>query len=320
MKDQLKTACVFGGTGFVGRYIVQELARKGVTIKIASRTPQSAYFLRPYGNVGQIVPVFCDYSEKSIINAVQGCDIVVNSTGILYQKGKNSFKKIHAELPKLIAKACKKNDVKRFVHLSALGVQEKGSKYGKSKLAGEEAILKNFPTAVILRPSVIFGREDDFFNRFAKMMGYMPFMPLVGGNKPKFQPVYVCDVANAAIKTIFGSDELQGRIYALGGPEKVGFKEVYDIISKETGRSKPMIKLPFWIAKIQGFFLQLLPGAPLLTVDQVRSLKNENVVKEGQLSFQDLDIKPTAMSVILPSYLSVYKEGGTYLDKKQVSV
>ncbi len=320
MTLQYKTACVFGGTGFVGRYIVQELARQGVTIKVVSRTPQSAYFLRPYGDVGQIVPVFCDYSDKSINDAVKGCDIVVNATGILYQTRKNSFKKIHTELPKFIAKACKKNDVKRFVHISALGVQETGSKYGRTKLAGEEAVLRHFPSAVILRPGVIFGKEDEFFNRFAKMMGFMPFMPLIGGNKPKFQPVYVCDVAEAAIKTIFGAEELQGRIYALGGPEVMGFKEVYNRISAETGRSRPMIKAPFWIAKSKGFFFQLLPGTPLLTVDQVRSLQTENVVREGQLSLQDLDIKPTATSLILPTYLHIYKQGGPYADKKHVSV
>lgn len=320
MTLQNKTAVVFGGTGFVGRYIVQELAKKGVTIKVASRSPQSAYFLRTCGNVGQVVPVFCDYSDKSIDEAIKGCDIVVNCVGILYKKGKATFRKMHVELPRTIAKACKKHDVKRFVHISALGVQNSKSKYAKSKLAGEEEVQKAFPQAAILRPGVIFGAEDEFFNRFAGMMSYLPFLPLIGGKKTKLQPVYVCDIAEAAVKTIFGDEELQGRIYALGGPEVISLKEVYERIFEETGKSRPIISIPFWVAKIQAFFLQLLPGTPLLTVDQVRSLQTASIVKDDQRTFEDLGIKPTAMSLILPTYLNQYRNGGPFAEKNHIPV
>ena len=314
MNKQTQTACVFGGTGFLGRYIVQKLAREGVRIKIATRTPQSAYFLRPYGDVGQIVPVMCDYSQASIENMIEDCDIVVNCVGILYEKGKNSFKKIHTDLPSTIAKACRKHNVARFVHISALGVNSAGSKYAKSKLKGEEKVLSHFEKAAILRPSVVFGAEDEFFNRFAAMMRFLPFLPLIGGDKPVMQPVYVNDVAQAVHNVVFGDEVHQGRVYSLAGPEKMGFARIYGIIFEATNRWRPLVRLPFWLAKIQAFFLQLLPGAPLLTVDQVRSLQTPNILQEGQLSLTDLGITPTGHALIVPQYLKIFAKGQRGID------
>ncbi|MGE4312742.1 MAG: complex I NDUFA9 subunit family protein [Pseudobdellovibrionaceae bacterium] len=319
MSFEYKTACVFGGTGFLGRYVVQALARKGVTVKVATRTPQSAYFLRTYGVVGQIVPVFCDTSEDSIRKAVQGCDYVVNCVGILYESGKSTFDKIHRALPETIAKACAAEKVARLTQISALGIEESKSRYAKSKLAGEEAVKAAYPAASILRPSLIFGPEDNFFNKFARLAGVLPFLPLIGGGKTKFQPVYVADIADAVMETLTGPEELTGKTYALGGPEVVTFKDMMELMLKETERKAALISVPFFMAKIKAFFLKLVPGAPLLTIDQVRSLQSDNVVRDGQAGFAELGIVPTAMELIVARYLSAYRNGGRFSFKNKVA-
>lgn len=306
-----KTACIFGGTGFIGRQIVRELAKRGVTIKVATRVPERAYFLRPAGVVGQVVPVQCDYNDAdSIKNAVQGCDYVVNCIGLLYEKHGQSFQHAHVDIPVRIAAACKKNGVKAFVHISALGIEDSTAKYAQTKLEGEKAVLANFPAAAILRPSVVFGEGDDFFNKFAEMARFIPALPLIGGGQTKFQPVFVGDVADAVIACLEDSSK-QGQIYQLGGPEQVTFKEIYERLFAYTGRKRILMKLPYAIAKIQAGFLSLLP-APPLTSDQVELLKSDNVVAAGAAGFADLGIKPTSMDVILPHYLETYKPGGRY--------
>ena len=313
MNKQEQTICVFGGTGFVGRYVVQKLAHQGYRIKVASRSPQSAYFLRTYGVVGQIVPVLCDYSEDSIKAAVKGCDYVINTVGILYEKGKSSFEKTHETLPENIAKACAKENVKKLVHISALGIEDSQSKYAKSKLDGEKAIAKSFENHIILRPSIIFGPEDDFFNRFAKMAKLSPVLPLIGGGKTMFQPVYVNDVAEA-VKTAIENKEINAtsRVFELAGPEKISFKEVLERIQAIIGTDRAYISLPFWLAKIQGFFLSLLPGEPMLTVDQVKSLQSDNVESGKSPSLQDMGIIPTAMGLVVPRYLERHVAGGKF--------
>lgn len=309
-------ACVFGGTGFIGRQIVRALADEGYTVKVATRVPERAYFLKPYGNVGQIVPFACSSDEEASIRAaVKGCDVVVNCVGILYEKGKSTFTKIHTELPRLIAKDCAAEKVLRFVHISALGCHESNSKYGKSKLNGELAVYENFPKATVLRPSVVFGAEDTFFNRFGRLAEIVPALPLVGGGYTKFQPVYVGDVAAAALKAC-KKEECEGQTYELAGPETLSFRQIYQRLFQETGRKRTLISLPWGIAKIQGCVLGILPNPPL-TADQVENLKTDNVVSADAKTFLDLDITPTALDVILPTYLARFKPGGRFGDKKR---
>lgn len=315
-KNTNKQACIFGGTGFIGRQIVRELARQGYTIKVATRAPESAYFLRTAGNVGQIVPFACNYAdEANIRRAVQGCTLVVNCIGVLFEKGKNSFTKIHTELPRTIAKACAAEKAGRFIHVSAMACEENHSKYGKSKRNGELAVFENFAHATILRPSVVFGVEDNFFNLFAKLSVVSPVLPLIGGGKTKFQPVYVGDVADAVVACA-SNPETAGQTYDLGGPETLTFREIYERLSKETGRKPMLLTLPWGIAQIQGAFLSLLPN-PLLTPDQVESLKTDNVAGAGNPGLADLGIAPTSLDTILPTYLARYRPGGRFGDKKR---
>ncbi len=317
-----RTACIFGGTGFIGRQIVRELARQGVRIKVASRVPERAYDLRPSGTVGQIVPFACDYKDEgSVRAAVQGCDFVVNCIGILFEKGKsNRFDKIHTELPARIAGACADEKVDRFVHISALGADESQSKYAKSKLAGEQAVLEAFPKATILRPSVVFGPDDNFFNMFAKLAVIAPALPLIGGGQTKFQPVYVGDVADAVMAALtraaIGDQNPQGKIYELGGPDILSFKEIYETLFEQTARRRALISLPWGLAKFQGAVMNAFMPTPLLTADQVVSLKTDNVVAEGALTLADLGVESTALSTILPTYLARFKPGGRFHGKK----
>ena len=302
MAQKYKTATVFGGTGFVGMQIVRELAAKGVLIKVATRVPERAYFLKPCGNVGQVVPVQCDYNDpKSVAKAVEGSDIVVNCIGVLFEKGGQTFQKAHVDIPSSIAKAAKKAGVKSFVHISALGVDKASSKYAESKLEGEKAVFSNFKNAVILRPSIVFGEDDNFFNMFAGMSKVLPALPLIGGGETKFQPVFVGDVADAVMAAI-DSLEARGQVYELGGPEILSFKELFELMFEYTQRVVPLVPLPFALAKVQATFLSLLPK-PLLTRDQVESLKTDNVVGDDALTLADLGVNATALDLVLPNYL-----------------
>lgn len=317
------TACIFGGTGFIGTQIVRELAARGVRIKVATRTPESAYFLRPCGSVGQIVPYQCDYSEaESIRKAVSGCDYVINCTGILFEKKKSSFERVHVDVPAAIAKACVDEGVERFVHISALGIEASTSKYANSKFQGEKAVKNAFPAVSILRPSVVFGEDDDFFNKFASMAPLVPFLPLIGGGYTKFQPVYVGDVADAVIACLIlptmGQDNPQGKTYELGGPDVVSFKDIYETMFEYTENPRPLVNLPWGLAKAQAAMLSLLP-TPILTCDQVESLKTDNIVGKDALTLASLGVKGTAMRSILPTYLSRYQPGGRFAKIKKAS-
>jgi NADH dehydrogenase len=309
-------ACGFGGTGFIGRQIVRELARAGYTVKVATRVPEKAFFLKPCGNVGQIVPFACKTGDESSIRAaVKGCDVVVNCIGILYEKGKSTFTKIHTELPRSIAKACAAEHVGRLIHISALGCEESESKYGKSKLNGELAARENYAKTTILRPSVVFGVEDDFFNMFGRLSTVLPALPLVGGGHTKFQPVYVGDVADAVMKVVL-NPQSEGKTYELGGPDVLSFRQIYERLFAETGRKRMLISLPWGIAKFQGCVMSLLPK-PVLTVDQVESLKTDNIVTPGAATLADLGLSPTSMDIVLPTYLARFKPGGRFGDKKR---
>jgi uncharacterized protein YbjT (DUF2867 family) len=316
MTQHYKTACVFGGTGFVGRQIVRALADLGYLIKVATRIPERAYFLKTAGTVGQIVPHACRYSDpQSVQEAVKGCDVVVNCIGILFEKGKNTFQAMHVDVPRLIAQSCTKEGVSTLIHLSALGCDTTQSKYGKSKKQGEDAILAAFPKASILRPSIVFGQEDSFFNRFAQLSMILPCLPLIGGGHTKFQPVYVGDVAKA-VMAIIENPSFAGKIYELGGPEIFTFKEIYTMLFEQIGRKRILLPLPWGVAKIQGHIFSVMP-TPLLTADQVESLKTDNIVSAKAFTLQDLGIVPMGVEAILPSYLMRYRPGGRFGDKKR---
>lgn len=314
-----KIATVFGGTGFVGRHIVWDLAQRGYTVKVATRVPAAAYFLRPCGTPGQIVPFECDYGDPhGIRKAVAGADLVVNCIGILYEKRRGGFRKAHVDIPAAIAKACRKDRVRRFVHISALACERSASRYARSKHEGEKAVFKAFPNATILRPGIIFGEDDSFFNMFARMAQILPALPLIGGGKTRFQPVYVGDVAGAAIKALVlpaaGKDSPEGRIYELAGPDILTFKEIYEKMFSYTNQPRVLIPLPFWLAKLQAWFLSILPGPPL-TPDQVESLKTDNIPSGKEPELKDLGIRPTSLDLILPEYLESYRPGGRFAGK-----
>jgi NADH dehydrogenase len=261
-----KIATVFGGTGFVGTQVVRKLAKRGYTIKVATRIPEKAYFLRPCGTVGQIVPFACDYSEASIQNAVSGAEVVVNCVGTLFDRKKKGFQKAHTEFPASIARACAQQGVTYFIHISAAGVDVSTSKYAQSKREGEQAVLENFPYATILRPSVIFGENDNFFNMFAKMAAVFPALPLIGGGKTQFQPVYVGDVAEAVMAVIDApvtyEETAMGKVYELGGPEIVNFRQIYERMFEYTRQPRRLVNLPFGLAKMQAGLMGILPKPP----------------------------------------------------------
>lgn len=316
-----KIATVFGGTGFVGRYIVRELAKAGYRVKVATRVPERAYFLRPCGHVGQIVPFACNYRDPVSITAViRGSDVVINCVGILYEKRRGAFQRTHAHLPGLIAQISAAAGVKRLVHISALGVDQGHSRYAKTKLEGEKNLQNAFPGATILRPSVIFGPEDRFFNLFATMAQFLLVLPLIGGGKTKLQPVYVEDVANAAVAAALlpgiGEASPQGRTFELGGPEIFTLRDIYELVFRQTGCPRFLMPLPFGLAKIVAAFVQLLPPRPLLTPDQVTSLKTDNVVSPSMPGLEDLGIRPTGLEQIVPVYLERFRSGGRFSDIK----
>jgi NADH dehydrogenase len=304
---------VFGGSGFLGRHTVRALARAGWRIKVATRHPARGFFLRPLGAVGQIDFVKCDVSNaQSVAQAVMGAQAVINLTGILFPKGQ-SFEDVQANGAANIAQAAAAAGVSALVHVSAIGADlESDSNYAVTKAEGEQAVREAFPNAVILRPSIIFGPEDGFFNKFAEMARTFPVLPLVGGGHTRFQPVFVGDVAAAIVASLSRQD---GRSYELGGPSTYSFKELLQLILRETGRNRALVPLPFALASLNAMILQLLPN-PILTVDQVRLLKKDNVVAPTAAGLADLGITPTSAEAVIPSYLWRYRAKGEYADSQ----
>ena len=300
---------IFGGSGFVGRHTVRALARAGWRIKVATRHPASGFFLRPLGSVGQIDFVKCDVSDpQGVAQAVTGAQAVINLTGILFEKGQ-SFEEVQADGAANIAQASAAAGVRALVHVSAIGADlESESAYAVTKAEGEQAVREAFPSAVILRPSIIFGPEDGFFNKFAEMARFFPALPLVGGGLTRFQPVFVGDVAQAIVAALSRQD---GRTYELGGPTTYSFKQLLQLILRETGRNRALIPLPFAVASLNAAFLQLLPKPPL-TMDQVRLLKKDNVVSSTAAGLSDLGITPTSVEAVIPAYLWRYRAKGEY--------
>ncbi|MEM6902960.1 MAG: complex I NDUFA9 subunit family protein [Pseudomonadota bacterium] len=307
-----KTATVFGGTGFLGRYVVQELTRAGYEVRIPTRAASRANRLRVSGVVGQVVPIQANISDPATVaKLVTGADVVINLVGILAENGRQKFQAIHAELPKRLAEAAAAAGVATMVHVSAIGAdKESKAAYARTKALGEAAVLEAFPNATILRPSVVFGPEDEFLNRFGEMAMLAPFLPLIGGGVTRFQPVYVGDVADAVMAAI-NQREARGQIYELGGPRRYSFKQILQYINEETGRNRRLINLPFALAKFQGAVLERLPGQ-ILTGDQVELLKTDNVVADDAKTLGDLGIDGTTLEVIAPTYLYRFRKGGRF--------
>ena len=307
-----RTATVFGGTGFIGRYVVKGLAEAGWVVRVAVRHPAAALFLKPMGDVGQITPVAANLrDDASVAAAVAGVDSVFNLVGILYQSRKQRFAAVHGEGAGRVAAAAAAAGVGRLVHVSAIGADPSSrAAYGRSKAAGEQAVLARFPTATIIRPSIVFGPEDDFFNRFARLAQLLPALPLIGGGKTRFQPVYVGDVA-AAMVAANERPETAGRTYELGGPRIYSFKELLELLLSQIQRDRLLLPVPWGVARLQAAFLELLP-APPLTRDQVTLLEVDNVVAPNALGLADLGITPTAAEIILPTYLDRFRPHGYY--------
>jgi NADH dehydrogenase len=306
---------VFGGSGFLGRHVVRALARAGYRVRPAVRRPDLAFYLQPMGRVGQIHPVQANLRyPASIEAAVHGADVVINLVGILFERGKQRFEAVHAEGARHVAEAAVAADA-GLVHVSALGANaDSPSSYARTKAAAETAVLAASPDATILRPSIIFGPEDDFFNRFAAMARMSPALPLVGGGATKFQPVFVGDVAQAIARAV-GGEAKGGTVYELGGPEVRTFRELMEFVLAITERRRVLLPLPFGLAKLQASILQFMP-TPLLTPDQVELLRTDNVVSpaatgEGR-TIAAFGIEPAAMEAIVPSYLWRFRKTGQF--------
>ena len=304
-----RVATVFGGSGFIGRYVVKRLAQQGFVVRVAVRDPEAALFLKPMGAVGQVVPLFASVmNEATVQRAVAGAEVVVNLVGVLTESSAASFQAIHTDGSERIARIAAANGVSRLIQISAIGADPNSpSRYAATKGKAEQAVLAAFPEATILRPSLVFGLEDKFFNRFAEIARIAPFMPVICGGT-KMQPVYVCDVADAVMAAL-ASSATKGKTYELGGPMVWTFRDLLAYILKQTRRDKKLVDIPMSIARLQASILQYVPGKPL-TPDQLVMLAKDNVVSAGALGLPDLGITPTPVELIVPAYLSRYQPGG----------
>jgi uncharacterized protein YbjT (DUF2867 family) len=303
---------VLGGSGFIGRYIVRRLAERGARIAVGCRFAEEAKFLKPFGNVGQIATLNIGIASNELLPAfLAGNAALINCVGILRESGRQTFDLLHHTGPARLARFARDAGIERLVHFSAIGADSRSSSaYARTKAAGERAVRDAFPTATILRPSVVFGPEDQFFNRFAAMATLSPALPLIGGGETRFQPVYVDDVANAAVACL---DDVAtaGRTYELGGPKIYSLRELLDLMLGEIRRKRGFVDLPFAAAAALARLMSLLPNPPL-TPDQVELLKSDNIVAPGALGLANLGIAPTDVEAVLPTYLDRFRRGGWY--------
>jgi uncharacterized protein YbjT (DUF2867 family) len=297
-----KTITVFGGTGFVGRNLISKLAKKGFKIIVPTRNPYLHGYLKPLGEPGQIEVIKFHFSDLDHLKSlIQDSEYVINCVGILYESKDQTFNNLHHLFPKFLSSVLNKEVTKRFIHISALGVNEESrSLYIKSKLSGEKAVIENFNNSIILRPSIIFGVDDNFFNLFNKLINLLPVIPLVGAHS-KFQPCYVGDISDAIIN-IIDNHKINNGIYELGGPNIYSFKELIEVLLKQLNKKRLIIELPEFVAGIQARIMQLFPK-PLLTVDQIEILKSDNVCTGSIPSFNNLDVQPLSIETILPNYM-----------------
>ena len=305
-QDSLIT--VFGGTGFLGRHIVRSLAKRGWRLRIATRRPNEAGHLKTNGSPGQIELVHANIrDDASVAAAMQGADAVVNAVGILFESGKQKFAAVQADGAARVAEAAAQTGIEHMVHVSAIGADAaSASLYAQSKAAGEQAVLAAMPGAHILRPSIVVGPEDDFFNRFGAMAMLAPALPLIGGGETRYQPVVVFDVA-AAVAACF--DGAAGGTYELGGPDVLSFKQLMRMLLDEISRNRLLVPLPFAAARLIATVAQFMPR-PLLTPDQVILLKSDNIVASDARGLSDLGISAQPIAAILPDYLSRYRPAG----------
>lgn len=318
-----KLVTIYGGSGFVGRYIARRMAKAGWRVRVAVRRPNEAIFVKPYGVVGQVEPVLCNIrDDASVQQVMQGADAVVNCVGILAEDRRNKFDTVQAEGAERIARLAAEAGISTMVHLSAIGADEAAeSDYARTKALGEAGVLRHMPGAVILRPSIIFGPEDQFFNRFASMTKLGPALPVVGADT-RFQPVYVDDVAQAAEKALTG--KVAPGIYELGGPDVASFRALMDTMLETIHRRRLVLNIPFFAARIMAFgfdMLQtlsvgLIPNT-MITRDQVKNLAKDNVVSEDAKGFDALGITPTSLASVLPEYLWRFRPSGQYDAIKQ---
>ncbi|MDQ2632225.1 MAG: complex I NDUFA9 subunit family protein [Pseudomonadota bacterium] len=315
-----KLVTVFGGSGFVGRHVVRALARRGYRIRVATRRPELAGHLQPLGNVGQIHAVQANLRMRwSVDRAVDGADHVVNLVGILHKSGAQTFQAVQHEGAKNVAEATRAAGA-GLTHGSAIGADaDSSSAYAVTKALGERVVFETVKDAVVFRPSIVFGPEDRFFNRFADMARYSPALPLIGGGRTKFQPVFVGDVAEAVARSVDG-DARGGQIYELGGPNVLTFRQCMEEMLEIIDRKRMLVPVPWWLAEIQGAVLGLLPKPPL-THDQVTMLKVDNVVSDEATragrTFAGLGIHPQSIAAILPSYLWRYRPAGQFTKKRE---
>ncbi len=303
---------IFGAGGFIGKHLMRQLTKEGYRIKVATRNPYLKGYLKPLGSPGQIELFKVNIlNPEEIKTILENSDIVINLCGILFENSKQSFNQIHVQFPTLLSKLCNDLEIKKLIHISALGVKEKHkSKYIQSKFLGEKNIQNNFKSSVILRPSLVFGPEDKFFNTFASIAQFSPFLPLIGGGKTKFAPIYVGDVAKAIVKAL-ELNNLESKIYELGGPENFSFKELMEILLKEIKKKRFLVPVSFNLAKFQSYFLQMMPN-PLLTSDQVELLKHNNIVSGDYPTLKNLGISGTLIRNILPKYIYRFRAGGQF--------
>ncbi|MEA2725824.1 MAG: hypothetical protein QOF70_299 [Acetobacteraceae bacterium] len=304
-----RVATVFGGSGFIGRYVVKRLAQQGYVVRVPSRYPEGALFLKPMGAVGQVVPLYATVTNEGTLHrAVEGAEVVVNLVGALTESRTASFQAIHTEGSESIAALSAAAGVSRLIQISAIGADPNSpSRYASTKGKAEQAVLAAFPNATILRPSLVFGLEDKFFNRFAALARLAPFMPVIAGDT-KMQPVFVSDVADAVMAAV-ASSATQGKTYEVGGPRVWTFRDILAFILKTTHRDRKLVNIPMGIARLQAAVLQYVPGKPL-TPDQLIMLSKDNVVAPGALGLADLGITPTPVELVVPGYLSRYQPGG----------
>ena len=306
----MEVVTVFGASGFIGRYVVGEIAKSGARVRAAVRRPDRASFLKPMGDVGQVTPIAAHIRD--------GADTVINLVGILFPGSKQTFESLQADGARRVALAAKAAGAKRFIQVSAIGANpDSDSAYASTKGLGEQLVQDAFPGASIVRPSIVFGPEDEFFNRFAALARFTPALPLIGGGHTKFQPVYVGDVADA-IAAICSDPKAAGATYELGGPQTYSFRQLMEIVLKEIDRKRLLVPVPFPIATVQAAALELafllpkmlnLGANPPVTVDQVNLLRHDNVVTVNLPGLEDLGVDATALETIVPSYLRQYRRG-----------
>lgn len=309
---------ILGGAGFIGRYVVKRLAERGDVLTVGGRHATSAKFLKLKGDVGQVGLFNIAIDDETVMPAfVANNDAVVNLVGILYEGGAQRFEFAHHIGPARLARLAREAGAERFIHISAIGAEARSSSaYARTKAAGEEAVRDAFPTATILRPSVVFGPEDQFFNRMAALATVSPVVPLIGGGVTRFQPVYVGDVADAVVRCL-DDPATAGRTYELGGPKVYTLRALTELLLEEIRRKRLLVDLPFGLASLQARFLGLLPNPPL-TADQVELLKGDSVVSPGALGFDALGISPNAVEAILPTYLDRFRRGGWYARERTI--